>query len=97
MLRLIGIVALALSLLALATYLQLFPVVPHSTGGWLAFFFLGIPCYVVAEISGESFWSRKRFAEWPSAVRIVAGVVIVIVVCAVFYLPWKTIVELIQS
>jgi hypothetical protein len=97
MLRIIGISVLVVLVLGVLAFVQLFPVIPTSLGGWLAFFFVGIPFYVLAEASGEAFWSGARFEGWRPAARIAAGVVILLVVCAVLYWPWKFVIELIQS
>ena len=97
MLRAIGIGVLVIALCGVFAFLQLFPVIPTSLKGWLAFFFLGVPFWALAEGAGEWFWSKRRFEGWSSGQRIMVGVVAMLGMLALLYYPWKLITELIQS
>jgi len=96
-LRVVGIAVLVVGVLASLAFINVFPVIPSSAKGWLAFFALGIPFFMVAELVGEWLGSRARLAGWPSAARIAVGVLAAIAICAVLYFPWSAILELIPS
>jgi hypothetical protein len=97
MLGLIGIALIVVGFLALLAFINLFPVVPHSPAGWLAFFFVGIPFYVLAQGAGELFSSAARFSHSTSVERIAIGAAVLVLACLMLYFPWTYIIHLVQS
>lgn len=66
--------------------MHFYPTIPRSFLGWVALFFLGIPAWVILELTGEFVLGASLFKRMPSGLRIIVGVpvVLVLMVLALF-------------
>jgi hypothetical protein len=69
--------------------LQVWPHLPVSASGWVAFIAFGPPLYILLETAAERFWSSRSgraISEHPSsAARVLLGVLVVGVVCVLVW------------
>ncbi len=63
--------------------LYVFPSHPKTGIGWVLFFLLALPLIIVGEKLGELILNRKFLNQWPSLCRILYGVIVLSVICAI--------------
>lgn len=68
--------------LSIFLVIHFYPTIPRSFLGWVALFFLGIPVWVILESAGDLVLGASFFKRMPSALRILAGVPVVLVLIA---------------
>jgi hypothetical protein len=69
--------------------LQVWPHLPESVSGWVAFIAFGPPLYVLIEAAAEWLWSSRSgraISDHPSSVvRVLLGVLVIGVVCVLVW------------